>query len=172
MGIPAMSAAAPMTVRLERTVDGQRPCCKNLAYVLCGHGPHAAALRCTECGRHRGWLPKSGLTFITELAGRFGAPPTPIVLSDRTIGDFKMNKEPFKTKPGYGQLFKNKQKDPMKKDDPDYWGDVNFEGVDVRLNGWLRDGPKGKYISLSAKRKDEAAAKKPAAEFHDADVPF
>jgi hypothetical protein len=53
------------------------PCkeCGGVAVVI-GEpsGPHAGALHCQTCGRHRGWLPKTVADFLTETINRFGSP--------------------------------------------------------------------------------------------------
>jgi hypothetical protein len=144
--------------------------------VCRGNGPHAAELKCQGCGRHRGWLAKSAMNFLNELAGRFGAPSTPIVLSDRTIGGHEM-KQSFENKPGYGSLFRC-EKD--REGDRDYRGSINIDGKIYWLDGWVKESDKlekgTKWLSLSVKPKDKAAAsaaatKKPAVAFDDA-VPF
>jgi hypothetical protein len=167
-----MSAAAPMVIRLARSIDRESPCCENLAFIrLRSCGPHAAELKCENCGRHRGWLPKSALTFINKMAERFGAPSAPIILRDRTIGGHQMAKETYESKPNRGVLFRNKDKDPAKENDRDYQGSVNVEGVDYWISGWIKESDKaGKYMTLSLKPKNEAAAEKKP-EFNDS-IPF
>ena len=111
------------------------------------------------------------MNFLNELAGRFGAPSTPIVLSDRTVGDYQMAKETYENKPNRGVLFRNKDKDPAKENDRDYQGSVNVEGVDYWISGWIKESDKaGKYMTLSLKPKNEAVAEKKP-EFDDA-IPF
>jgi hypothetical protein len=61
-------------VRLDRSTDRERPCCKNLATLSSGKGPHGAELRCAGCGRHRGWLPKQATEFLNTIVNRFGNP--------------------------------------------------------------------------------------------------
>jgi hypothetical protein len=160
--------AVAQVVRLARSIDRDSPCCENLAYVRPSHtGPHAAELRCENCGRHRGWLSKSALNFLNEMAGRFGAPLEPIILRDSSIGNgvdqMTTTKEAYENKPNRGVLFRNKDKDPAKENDRDYQGSVNVEGVDYWISGWIKESDKaGKYMTLSLKPKNEAAtAKKP-----------
>jgi hypothetical protein len=50
-----------------------------------------------------------------------------------------------------GSLFKNERKD--KDSHPDYTGSINVSGVDYWLNGWIKDGQKGMFFSLSVKPK-------------------
>lgn len=49
-----------------------------IATVGPGREPHKASLRCTTCGRHRGWLSLQTWSFIHELAAKVAAPMTPI----------------------------------------------------------------------------------------------
>lgn len=78
-----------------------------------------------------------------------------------------------------GILSRNERKE--KDTHPDFTGQINVEGVDYWLSGWIkerRDGS-GKFFSLSVRRKEERssqgrgrqAAGKPAADFDD-DIPF
>lgn len=55
-------------------------CGCDLAVVGDGKGPHAAALRCTECDVHCGWLSHATHKFITEIVSRFGRPIEPIAI--------------------------------------------------------------------------------------------
>ena len=52
-----MTALSLQTVRLDRSIDRQSPCCQNIAIVHPrSEGVHAADLRCASCGKHRGFL--------------------------------------------------------------------------------------------------------------------
>lgn len=46
---------------------------------------------------------------------------------------------------GAGALFKN---DKTKENQPDYTGMVKVGGVDKRIAAWIKDGRKGKFMSL------------------------
>ena len=52
-----------------------------------------------------------------------------------------------------GNLFKNERKD--NDDDRDYWGSITVAGTEFWLSGWVRQGPKKKYIRLVVKPKQE-----------------
>jgi len=69
-----------LKVRLDRPVDRDQPCCRNICSIGPGKGPHAAELRCADCGHHRGWLSKLTADWIGDVAARFGAPTTPIIV--------------------------------------------------------------------------------------------
>src|SRR5262245_41482280 len=69
-----------LKVRLDRPVDRERPCCRNICIIGPAKGPHAGELHCADCGQHRGWLSKSTAQWIEHVATRFGAPTTPIVV--------------------------------------------------------------------------------------------
>ena len=59
-------------------------------------------------------------------------------------------------RPNSGILFKNSRKNTEKH--PDYTGSANVEGVDYELAAWIKEGRKGKFMSLAIKpaRSQEA----------------
>lgn len=57
-----------------------------------------------------------------------------------------------------GALFKN-DTEGKSENFPGYGGSLTVEGVDYYISAWLKDGQRGKFFSLSVKRKDEAGKK-------------
>jgi len=78
-----------------------------------------------------------------------------------------------------GVLFKSDRKE--RDSHPDYRGSINVNGQEFWLSSWLKEGQKGKFMSLSITPKEQAPApSKPAAkqtkgvpmDDFDSDVPF
>jgi hypothetical protein len=51
-----------------------------------------------------------------------------------------------------GVLFRNDRKQSDKS--PDYQGSLNVAGVEYQLSGWIKQGPKAKFMSLAIKPKN------------------
>lgn len=79
-----------------------------------------------------------------------------------------------------GSLFKNDRKD--KPNQPDYTGNGMVDGVEVRLSAWIKEGRKGKFLSVAFTPKDDQsqddygsrtqAQRRPAPPDLDDDIPF
>ncbi len=79
-----------------------------------------------------------------------------------------------------GALFKNDRKE--KDSHADYQGSATINGVEFWISSWIKDGQKGKFMSLAFKPKLERAAEirssydepdtRSGAELTDDDLPF
>lgn len=73
-----------------------------------------------------------------------------------------------------GVLFKNDRKE--KDSHPDYKGSINVGGQEFWLSAWIKTGAKGKFMSLSAKAKEDAPKQeqkgKKSARRDDDEAPF
>jgi hypothetical protein len=68
-----------------------------------------------------------------------------------------------------GLLYRNDSKETDKH--PDYKGNLTIGGTEYWLSAWIKDGKRGKFLSLSVKPKDAAAAK-PKSTFADNEIGF
>jgi hypothetical protein len=69
-----------LKVKLDRLIDRERPCCRNVCRIGVGKGPHAGELTCSDCGQHRGWLSKPTAKWLEAVVSKFGAPTAPIIV--------------------------------------------------------------------------------------------
>lgn len=70
-----------------------------------------------------------------------------------------------------GVLFKNDKK--TKDNQPDYTGEANVDGVEYRMAAWIKQGQKGKFMSIAFTLKDEAGRQaNPVDSDIDDEIPF
>ena len=72
-----------------------------------------------------------------------------------------------------GVLFKNDRKE--KETQPDYTGKITLGGKEKRLAAWLKDGQRGKFMSLQVSEFQEQAQSAPQPVLNDDfsdDIPF
>jgi hypothetical protein len=78
-----------------------------------------------------------------------------------------------------GVLFKNDRKEQP--NHPDYKGSATINGQEMWISAWIKEGQRGKFMSLSFKPKDQQqprqqkqAGPAPSADFEDfnSDIPF
>lgn len=58
-----------------------------------------------------------------------------------------------------GVLFKNDRKE--QDNHPDYKGSINIGGQEFWLSAWIKEGQKGKFMSLSVKPKEDQQRQAP-----------
>lgn len=140
-------------------------CGSCLTVLHAGKGPHAALLRCIGCDRARQWIShpdyRALSAIVTEIAGRVGEP------SEITYRSIKQRSHAMAEydNTNSGALFKNNEKETDKH--PDYRGQLNVDGTDFWISGWLKTSKKGlKFLSLAVKPKDESKGK-PKPDFDD-----
>jgi hypothetical protein len=77
-----------------------------------------------------------------------------------------------------GVLFKNDRKETD--NHPDYTGKIDIDGTEYFLSAWIKEGKKGKFMSLSrgkpvnevvAQAKPQQGYSQPASDFDDS-IPF
>lgn len=68
-----------------------------------------------------------------------------------------------------GLLFKNERKE--KENQPDYRGQANLNGQQLKISAWIKQGKKGKFMSLSFGPLEDQQPKEEVEEFDD-DIPF
>lgn len=81
----------------------------------------------------------------------------------------------YTQKDGQGSLFKNERKE--KDSHPDYKGSITVGGAKLWLSAWLKDGKKGKWMSLAAQPAEDAGKFKRTLASHEPgtvedDIPF
>lgn len=69
-----------------------------------------------------------------------------------------------------GSLFKNDKKTTEKH--PDYTGDCMINGVKLRMAAWIKEGARGKFMSVSFSVPQSESRQAPPREIADDDLPF
>jgi hypothetical protein len=146
--------------------DDDCSCGEGVAVIKAAKHPHAGALICITCGKHRGWLPRHAADFITENIKHFGRPSEPVSYrrGPTASTEGNTNVKHFDNT-NRGSLFNNQAK--KKSDtDSDYSGSINIDGAEFWLNGWIKTSKtKGtKFLSLSVRPKE---TEKKKADFND-----
>jgi hypothetical protein len=155
---------------LNRTLcmDQACGCGSNVTLICPGRGPHAAELRCRNCDRHRQWLSHEDYrtcgAVLAEITGRFGEPAE---ISYRIIKQNRIEAMATEQHDNSGILFRNDDK--MKDSDRDYKGDATVNGVKYWVSGWIKQGKRGKFLTLSLTPKEQHTA---PAEKHSDEIPF
>jgi hypothetical protein len=147
-------------------------CGANIALINPGRGPHAAELRCRNCDAHYQWLSHADhqaiAKFLAEIGDQFGAPSEIIYRlppSNRSENEMADDRKYDNS----GLLFRNHDKETEKH--PDYKGNLTIGGTEYWLSAWIKDGKRGKFMSLSAKPKGAAKETADASPFND-EIPF
>jgi hypothetical protein len=86
-----------LKIKLDRPIDRDRPCCRNICIISAGKGPHAGTLTCADCGQRRGCFSNSTAQWIQSVVSRFSAPTTPIVV--RKANFYEEEAPPAETNP-------------------------------------------------------------------------
>ena len=69
--LPNLSPLVGMKLKLERKMDLKDACCTGFGIVHAGKGPHAAKLRCSGCGKHKGWLDRLTVNRLLDVLAHF-----------------------------------------------------------------------------------------------------
>jgi hypothetical protein len=78
---PVSDSPIGLRLKLDRRCD-REGCCDRHGVIGPGTGPHKYALRCADCGRHRGWLSTCAANLLSDI--RADSSPLP-VLRDRGV---------------------------------------------------------------------------------------
>jgi hypothetical protein len=80
----AITASSSSTARLAglrvTMPNGCRACGSFGAILGSSAGPHWASVICSDCGAHRGWLPRQSAISINQILDAGSRPSTPIVI--------------------------------------------------------------------------------------------
>lgn len=77
----------------------------------------------------------------------------------------------YENREGFGALFKNENRTSERQ--PEYKGSFKgLDGVEYDVAAWVKEGKKGKFLSLKVSHKREAAKERAGAPALDDSVPF
>ena len=116
-------------------------------------GPHVAELACRNCSAHVQWLSQADYEaiakFFAAIENEFGA-PAEIIYRLPNKQECEMSDE--QKYDNSGILFRC---DKTKDNDRDYRGTITADCVEYWLSAWIKEGKKGKFLSLALKPKDQ-----------------
>ena len=145
--------ADPLIGRTVSLANVCRRCGTNIALINPPRGPHAAELRCRNCDAHLQWLARDDYEAIarlfTAIENEFGT-PAEVIYRLPTKMEREMSDD--RKYDNTGILFRS---DKTKDNDRDYRGTMTVDGVEYWLSAWIKDGKKGKFLSLALKPKDQ-----------------
>jgi hypothetical protein len=67
-------------IGLEVELPSTCQCGAHTAAVCSGTEPYPGELKCSKCGRHRGWVSDKTFRFLSGTIDRFGKPTEPVIV--------------------------------------------------------------------------------------------